>query len=96
MFDIKIAGKEKFKLGKVLMAADAEGKVIICVNYCIHRGPKNSLSLTFEGFAKNESVKIKEEYSFASLMKMFDDKRIYPTGVVFLEGQFEKGIAKSE
>jgi hypothetical protein len=96
MFDVKIMGKEKFKLSSAHYIEDAKGEKRICVIYTSAKGYKGALEIKFEGFAKSKNVMINEEYSFASLMKMFEDRRIYFAGVVFLDHQFEKGIAKSE
>lgn len=90
MFDVKISGTEKFKLSSAHYIEDANGEKRICVVYKTQRGPKNTLDISFEGYSKSDMVRIKEEYSFASLMKMFDDRRIYFNGVIFLDRQFEK------
>ena len=90
MFEVKIGGNEKFKLSSAHYIESADGKKKICVVYKTQKGPKNALDISFEGYAKSDTVRIKEEYSFASLMKMFEDRRIYFSGVVFLDGQFEK------
>ena len=90
MFDLKISGKDVFKLSSAHYIPDTEGKKRICVVYKTHRGPSDALEISFEGYAKNDSVKVKEEYTFASLMKMFEDRRIYFSGVEFLDRQFEK------
>lgn len=90
MFDIKIGGKEILKLSSAHYIEDSNGEKKICVIYVINKGPKNALEIKFEGFARSDSVNIKKEYTFATLMKKFEDRRLYFSGAIFLDNQFEK------
>ena len=87
---LEIKGKEVFKLGTITRAADAEGKERMVCNYELLTGPKNSLKIVFEGYAPRDTLRVKEQYTFKSLLSMFNDRRIYLQGVIFLDGQFEK------
>lgn len=86
---ITVMGDEKFKLKSVVYVEDSKGQKRICCNYELLRGPKNSLHIVFEGYAKRDVLRVKDTYSFKSLMSMFDDRRIYIQGVTYLDGQFE-------
>jgi len=86
---ITINGKDEFKLKSVTYIEDSQGKKRMCCNYELFRGPKNSLKILFEGYAKNDVLRVKDTYTFKSLMRMFDDRRIFLQGVTFLDGQFE-------
>ena len=87
---VTLRGKDKFKLKSVLYIEDSTGKKRMCCNYEMDRGFKNSLKIIFEGYAKHDVLRVKEEYTFKSLMNMFDDRRIFLQGVCFLDKQFEK------
>lgn len=89
---VTIKGKDKFTLSSVVYTSDAKGEQRVCCNYSMLTGPKGSLKITFEGYAIKDVVRIKKEYPFKSLLKMFDDRRIYLQGVHYLDGQFEKHI----
>ena len=86
---ITINGKDEFKLQTITYIEDAKGKKRMCCNYELYHGPKNSLKITFEGYAKGDVLRVKDTYTFKSLMRMFDDRRIFLQGVTFLDGQFE-------
>ena len=87
---VNVKGSDEFKLKTILYIEDASGKKRMCCNYERFVGPKNSLSIVFEGYAKHETLRVKETYTFKSLMSMFDDRRIYLKGALFLDEQFEK------
>ena len=90
MHIIDIDGNDEFELESVTYLPDADGKKRIVCNYCLLCGPKGSLKITFEGFAKDDKVRIKHKFKFKILSRMFDDRRIYFQGVKFLDKQFEK------
>lgn len=87
---ITVTGKDVFKLKSIVYVEDSAGKKRMCCNYELFRGPKNSLHILFEGYAKHDVLRVKDEYSFRSLMSMFDDRRFYIQGVCYLDGQFEE------
>jgi len=86
---ITINGKEEFKLKSILYIEDSKGQKRMCCNYEAFRGPRNSMKIIFEGYAKNDVLRIKDTFTFKSLMRMFDDRRIFLQGVTYLDGQFE-------
>ena len=85
---VNVKGSDEFKLKTVIYIDDAAGKKRMCCNYERFVGPKNSLSIVFEGYAKHDTLRVKETYTFKSLMSMFDDRRIYLKGALFLDDQF--------
>lgn len=93
---LSIKGNEEFKLNTITYAADSKGKERMVCNYELYRGPKNSLRIVFEGYAKSDILRVREKYTFKSLMSMFEDRRIYLQGSMFLDGQFEKPVDKQE
>lgn len=86
---LSLTGDDEFKLKSVVYIEDAAGKKRMCCNYEKFVGPKNSLKIVFEGYAKSDVLRVKDTYTFKSLMRMFDDRRIFLQGVLFLDGQFE-------
>lgn len=86
---VEISGNDDFELDSIHYLPDADGKKRIVCNYSMLCGPKGSLKITFEGFAKDDKVRIKEKFKFKYLVKMFEDRRIYLQGVKFLDNQFE-------
>lgn len=91
---LSLTGKDEFKLKTILYIEDKEGKKRMCCNYERFVGPKNSLSVVFEGYAKHDTLRVKDTYTFKSLMSMFDDRRIYLKGALFLDGQFSDEVDK--
>lgn len=89
---IDIKGSEVFKLASVTIAHDSNGKERLCANYELLKGPKGSLKIVFEGYVFKNHCIIKPQYKFKSLLKMYDDRRIYLQGVHYLDGQFEKPV----
>lgn len=87
---VTLKGQDKFELKQIMYLEDAEGKKRMCCNYELNRGPKGSLKIVFEGYAKRDVLRVKKTYTFKSLMTMFDDRRIYMQGVCYLDKQFEK------
>ena len=85
---LNINGNEVFKLHTITYGADSKGKERMICNYELFRGPKNSFKITFEGYAKRDILRVRDKYTFKSLMSMFDDRRIYTQGVIFIDGQF--------
>lgn len=88
MKPINIKGNDEFELKTVLYTEDEKGQKRLCANYVMLTGPKGSLEITFEGFAINNPLRIKPKYKFASLCRMFDDRRLYYRGVSYIDGQF--------
>ena len=86
---LNVNGNDLFELENVTSIADANGKKRICCNYVLFKGYKNCLKITFEGYADKNTVRIKSNYKFKSLMNMFSDRRVYLQGVCFLDNQFE-------
>lgn len=86
---LNINGNEVFKLHTITYGSDSKGKERMVCNYELYRGPKNSFKITFEGYARRDILRVRETYTFKSLMSMFEDRRIYLQGVLFLDGQFE-------
>lgn len=87
---LKIKGDELFTLERVSYVPDSKGVERLVCDYYLTRGPKSSLKIVFEGYAKSDILRVKKQFTFKSLMNMFDDRRIYPQGVMYLDGQFEK------
>lgn len=87
---VNIKGDEVFKLHTITYGSDSKGKERMVCNYELYRGPKNSFKITFEGYAKNNILRVRDQYTFKSLMSMFEDRRIYLQGVLFLDGQFNE------
>lgn len=85
---ISVTGKDVFNLKSIVYVEDSAGKKRMCCNYELCRGPKNSLKILFEGYAKHDVLRVKDTYTFKSLMSMFDDRRIYLQGVCYLDNQF--------
>lgn len=86
---LNIKGTDVFKLDRVSYGCDCKGEERMVCDYKFTTGPKGSLEITFEGYAKKDTLRIKKEFTFKSLMNMFDDRRLYMKGVKFLDGQFE-------
>lgn len=86
---LSIKGNELFELVNVKTDYDAQGKQRIVCDYKKQYGPKGSLEVVFEGFATGDVLRIKKHFTFKSLNAMFNDRRIYLRGAIYLDGQFE-------
>lgn len=86
---IDIKAEDVFTLDRVSYGSDSKGEERMVCDYVMRTGVKNSLEIVFEGYAKRDVLRVKKQYKFKSLLSMFDDRRLYFKGVVFMDGQFE-------
>lgn len=91
---LEIKGTDVFKLHTITRAADAAGKERMVCNYELFIGPKNSLRIIFEGYAKSDYLGVTETATYATLCRKYNDRRIYLQGTLFLDGQFSDGVDK--
>lgn len=91
---LDIKGTDVFTLHTITKAADAAGKERMVCNYELFVGPKNSLRIIFEGYAKSDSINVTEKALYSALCRKYDDRRIYLQGTLFLDGQFDKSVDK--
>ena len=91
---LDIKGTDVFTLHTITKAADAAGKERMVCNYELFVGPKNSVRIIFEGYAKSDSLQVTEKALYSALLRKYDDRRIYLQGSLFLDGQFSDGVDK--
>ena len=94
LLDIK--GTDVFKLHTITRAADASGKERMVCNYELFIGPKNSLRIIFEGYVTGDSLFVTEKALYSTLLRKYNDRRIYLQGTLFLDGQFSEGVDKGK
>lgn len=91
---LEIKGTDVFTLHTITRAADASGKERMVCNYELFVGPKNSLRIIFEGYAKSDELRVKDTATYSELCRKYNDRRIYLQGTLFLDGQFSDGVDK--